>query len=160
MVKEIPLTNSNLVALVDDEDYERVMQYKWCVDRGRKTFYAKAWVKGKVTRMHRFILNAKPKEEVDHIDHYGLNNLRNNIRITTHSQNMMNGRKREGTSSKYKGVFWCNTHKRWVSSIRINGVLHTFSYLSNEEDAAHAYDKKAKELFGEFACLNFPIPDQ
>jgi hypothetical protein len=67
----------------------------------------------------------------------------------------MNRRKQRG-SSKYIGVCWHIRDKRWYASIKVGyKSLHLGSFLE-EEAAARAYDKKANEVFGEFARRNFP----
>jgi len=153
---EIPLTRGK-VALIDIEDYERVSQYRWYANLFSENWYAAT--KGldhKTTIMlHRFILNPKPEEEIDHINHNGLDDRRCNMRIATHQQNMMNIEKIYG-SSKYKGVCWDKRINSWRCEIgsRINRVW--IGRFFNEEDAARAYDKKAKELYGDFAVLNLP----
>ena len=92
---------------------------------------------------------------VDHIDGNGLNNRRSSLRICTHRQNMWNSRPR-GKGSKYKGVCWDKSRKRWIVVVR-RGDLHIhLGRFDDEVEAARAYDRKAFELFGEFAYLNFP----
>ncbi len=66
------------------------------------------------------------------------------------------GIKRSNSSSQYIGVFWEKRRKRWVSRITFNGKMKWLGYFTSEEDAARAYDKKATELFGDKAKLNFP----
>lgn len=157
MVKEIPLTRGK-VALVDDEDYERVMQYKWCTHKDRNTWYATrtSYNPKKSIPLHRFIMNAKPGEEVDHINHNGLDDRRCNLRIVTRSQNHMNrGKMKNKCTSKYKGVYWFKNLNKWMVHIEINGKKMHVGLFNNEEEAARAYDKKAKELFGEYAYFNF-----
>ena len=92
---------------------------------------------------------------VDHIDHNGLNNCRSNLRLSTMAQNVRNTISRGG-SSKYKGVHWCKRSKKWTGQICFNGKGHHLGGFRDEIEAAKAYDKRAKELHGEFACLNFP----
>ena len=58
--------------------------------------------------------------------------------------------------SKYKGVYWHKKDKRWQAQIGENKKRTYIGSYTNEMDAARAYDKKAKELHGEFARLNFP----
>jgi hypothetical protein len=104
--------------------------------------------------MHREILYAPKDKVVDHINHNGLDNRRENLRLVTIEQNVWNTRKqRRLTASRYKGV---TLHKgQWRSVIyRRKKQIH-LGYFDTEETAAKAYDVKAKELFGEYACLNF-----
>ena len=154
IMKEIQLTKGQVV-LVDDEDFEYLNQYKWYADKGSSTFYAKrdVWVNRKRTRilMHCEILNGKG---IDHIDHNGLNNQKNNLRFCTNSENSMNRRKQENCTSVYKGVYFSNPAKKWRADIMFNYKHIFLGHFVSEVEAAKAYNAKAKELFREFANLN------
>ena len=58
------------------------------------------------------------------------------------------------TSSRYKGVNFNKNNNKWRSQIGINKVSHHLGYFVSEKQAALAYNKKAVELFGEYASLN------
>ena len=88
-MKEIPLTQGE-VALVDDEDYEWLNQWRWYVLKARHTFYAVRFDGGRTQSMHREIMCNPVGKEVDHSDMDGLNNQRINLRIATRSQNHKN----------------------------------------------------------------------
>jgi len=60
------------------------------------------------------------------------------------------------STSKYKGVCWDKRNKKWGVTIQANKKKYHLGYFKDEIDAAKAYDKKAKKLHGQFACLNFP----
>ena len=92
---------------------------------------------------------------VDHIDHNGLNNQKYNLRIATHSQNCQNRRPCKNSSSKYRGVCWHKKNKKWTAHIKIDKKTIYLGIFESEEDAAMAYDAKAKELHGEWTYLNF-----
>lgn len=162
MVKGIPLTQGK-VALVDDEDYDKINQFKWSAHKMRNSYYASRSDRGprskrrKTILMHRSILNPKSNEDIDHKNSNGLDNRRCNIRIVTQSQNSMNVRRlSKYTSSKYKGVCWRDDSKNWRVRISLNGKMYYLGSFINEEDAARIYDEAAKKYFGEFARLNFP----
>ena len=106
--------------------------------------------------MHRAILNAPKGLLVDHIDGNGLNNRKSNLRLCTFAQNAHNSRPRRNSSSRYKGVCWHKLKKKWTVSIYKGGKRTYLGYYDDEIEAALAYDRKAEELFGEFAYLNFP----
>jgi len=153
-MKLISLTQG-LFAQVDDEDYESLNQYKWCALKDNHTFYAVRALprkngKQKMNKMHIEIMGFKG---IDHIDHNGLNNQKSNLRKANQSQQVSNTRKTRGTSF-YKGVCWHKQGKKWKSSIGYANKSIFLGLFNNEIDAAKAYNKKAIELFGDFANLN------
>ena len=149
LVKHIPLTQGKF-AIVDDEDYDYLMQWKWFAHCRHGIWYAKSGPKG---LMHRLIMNAPAGVEIDHINHIGLDNRKSNLRLCSHTENLQNQRPTKGCSSKYKGV---HRHgKKWEARITHNKKRMHIGYCECEIEAAEIYDKKAKELFGEFACCNF-----
>ncbi len=161
-MKKIKLSQRKY-ALVDDEDYEYLNQWKWCVCKRKKTSYAIGLIKINGCRtqvlMHRLIMNTPPIMETDHIDHDGLNNQKSNLRNCTKQQNAWN---RQATgSSKYRGVsVYFVTHKHCISKyiaahISVNSKSVHLGHFKTEEDAARAFDQAAKKHHGEFANLNF-----
>ncbi len=106
--------------------------------------------------MHRLIANAPAHLLVDHIDHDGLNNRKANLRLCSIAQNNQNSRPNRNAASKYKGVSWAQSCRKWFARIRPNRKTIYLGLFTDEIEAALAYDRKAKELFGEFAYLNFP----
>jgi hypothetical protein len=148
-IVKIPLTRG-LFATIDAADFERVSQFKWQAMNSRDVFYAVNT--GKVM-MHRFILGLTPNDpEVDHRNRNGLDNRRENLRLATRSQQMANRRLFTQTSTGYKGVA-----RRGAKFAAYIGARRMYLGLfPTAEAAALAYDAKAVELFGEFACLNLP----
>jgi len=160
-MKTIPLTKGQF-ALVDDSDFEWLSQWKWCCDhpeRGLSEAYATRRVtvggKRRLLYMHRVILGVA-SGEVDHRDRNGLNNQRHNLRPCTNSQNQMNKPTRR--FDRYKGVHFSRLIKRWVAYISKDHKTIHLGCFDYSTDAAIAYNNKAKELHGEFACLN-QIPE-
>ncbi len=152
-MKEIQLTQGK-VALVDDEDYEYLNQFRWHAHKSKRTWSVRRNIsighsKGTVLCMHIVLMSPPKGFEIDHKDHNGLNNQKHNLRICTHQQNQWNARKQLGTS-KYKGVYWHKRDQKWMCRI---GFKYLGLFIS-ETKAALAYNKAAKEAFGEFACLN------
>lgn len=140
--------------IVDDRNYDRVMaEGKWSAIEDGNCMYAKRTRPD--TLMHRFILNAAKGEKVDHRNINGLDNREENLRMCTTSQNMANSRKHINSASKYKGVCPNKLQGGWYSTICCDGKRKRLGSFETQEEAARAYDKKAKELFGEFANLNF-----
>lgn len=157
MVKKIPLTQGQH-ALVDDEDYEFLNQFKWCAHKapGYDVYYAVRThcceIKdgkriNKRIAMHRLIMDAPKGLEVDHINRVGTDNRKSNLRIVTRRQNSHNTPKR-GTS-KYKGVWWNKSAKKWQSQTQINNKIIRIGFFDSEKEAFEAYKKTINELAGE-----------
>lgn len=151
--KLISLTQGKF-AIVDAENYEWLMQWKWCAIKIRNTYYAKRRRKGNTNMlMHCLILGLGKGQYTDHRNHNGLDNRICNIRPCTRSQNQQNRLPQKNSFSKYKGV--CKKGMRWLSRISLNNKNIHIGIFDNEVEAAMAYDAKAKELYGDFAYPNF-----
>lgn len=161
-IAELPLGTRG-VALIDEWRAEAVEPFNWERHKAPqgKTFYARTrsrfFADGNRVRpilLHRFLLGF-PLVTVDHIDRNGLNNLAVNLRACTQQQNVQNVASRGGTS-RFKGVHWTKTQKKWIAQIRHNYKLRTIGTFDDEILAAYAYDDEAVRLKGRFVAINFP----
>ena len=149
---------SDKVAIVDDEDYDRVMgaislRAKWYAHSPptSKKYYAMNGSRDIL--IHRVVMNAPKGMDVDHINGDPLDNRKENLRICTRSENCRNKKVRCDSKSGYKGVE-IKSSGRFQAYI---GYPHQrLGTYDTPEEAARVYDKKAIHLHGEFANLNFP----
>jgi hypothetical protein len=150
IMKEIKLTKGKF-ALVDDEDYEYLSQWKWYCSHG----YAvrDGWIEGKRKHicMHRLIANTPEDMETDHINRNRLDNRHCNLRNCTSHQNSMNRKIYCNNKSGYKGVYWSKAMHEWVAQICFNRKNIYLGSFDDIDEAIDIYDMKARELFGEFA---------
>ncbi len=134
-------------ALVDEDDYEKVNQYRWHMSNS----YAKGYVNGKNMMLHYFIFQkVEEKNVIDHINRDRLDNRKDNLREATNSQNSQNITKKNNTSSVYIGVRYRKERNIFSSSCK-NVHLGNFE---KEIDAAIAYDKYSYKIFGNYALNN------
>lgn len=158
-------------AIIDNEDYSLIAGYKYYARNHTKdNCHAARYVhlgreeglpQGYFIPMARDILQVyDTKVIIDHRNGNGLDNRKTNLRVATRQQNSMNRKKvSKKTSSLYKGVCRIKRVHPWRAQITYNEVSIYIGLYKTEEEAARAYDKKATELFGEFAKLNFPEGD-
>lgn len=144
-------------AMVDDEDFEELIKHKW---RLTKDGYAVTNIGGKrEVGMHRVIMNPSDDMLVDHINGDRLDLRKENLRICSHKGNNQNRaptNRVKKTKSQHKGVQWRPISAKWQACIMVERKREVIGYFSTDVLAAHAYDAKAIEYFGEFARLNFP----
>ena len=143
------------VALVDDEDYDLVMQYKWYVwecPAKNQGPYAHCSIGGRTLRMHQLITGYA---RTDHANGNGLDNRRANLRESTRAQNAANRRMHVTNPSGFKGVRRRadNPKSPWTARICVDRKERHLGYFATAEEAARAYDAAALKLHGEFARL-------
>lgn len=161
MVKTIPLTQGK-IAIIDDDDYEKLNKFKWCSQKDHQytRWYAirKKLINGKwkLILMHREILKAKRGIYIDHINHNGLDNRKINLRLCTGSQNQKNRGLQKNNTSGLIGVSFNKEIRKWSAYIIKDKHQIFLGIFDDKEEAGHVVDKKAIELFGDFAILNFP----
>ncbi len=142
---------------VDEEDYERLSQYSWCLFKSEKRQYAiRTECKNgtqKTIYMHREIMGVTdPKVYVDHRDHDGLNNLRSNLRVSDNRFNQYNVGKKSTSKQKYKNIRQLDEN-RWQVRVRTPKGKRVERVVYSEEDAVKLYNELALKYHGEFAYL-------
>jgi len=137
-MQKIELTQGQ-VALVDDEDYEYLNQWKWYVAKKNNRFYARRnsrkgeFPKQKLIYMHRVIakrVGLDMSNMIDHIDRDSLNNQRKNLRTATQKQNQEN--------RNSKGYFWDQQNKKWRAKIKHHQKSIYLGLFDTEEEAKAA----------------------
>lgn len=159
-LKQIPLTQGRF-ALVDDSDYDFLMQWKWYArfDPTNNTWYAvrKKSIDGRQTtlQMHRIILGlTDSKIKCDHKNGEGLDNQRQNLRPCTNAQNCKNRKLNSNSATGFKGVHFNKRQKKYAALIIADKKRISLGYYRDAIDAAKAYNEAAKIHHGEFARLN------
>jgi hypothetical protein len=163
MTIEIPLSKQGTkykglyFAIVDDCD-AILGERPWSAIVKSNTVYAKqSDVKKGAKGLHQVILETmlghplKKGEMVDHIDGNGLNCTRGNLRRASASQNQANQKLSKNNKTGLKGVSWKVRDKKYIAQIQFKRKNYHIGSFDSPEEAKAAYDKKALELFGEFA---------
>lgn len=152
-MKQIPLTQGK-TALVDDEDYDFLMQWKWTFSNGYAYRLKTINGKGKKFWLHRMVNKTPDGLFTDHINGNRLDCRKGNLRDCTYSQNNKNAATRKDNKSGFRGVYWEKGMKAWRCVIQSNGKRETLGFYENPEEAAIVYNENASRLHGEFARLN------
>lgn len=137
----------------DPEDYELISKYTWNL---HSKGYAVAREAGKTILMHRLVMGVVNREDqVDHKFHDKLDNRKKKLRVCSCSENRRNSQKHKPDAhSKFKGVYLDGS--KYHAQIYQDGKVTNIGRFANESAAARRYDVKARQLFKEFAYLNFP----
>lgn len=156
--------NNGKGAIVDEEDFEWPSERGWFATNCGYAASAGERIKGwRAPRklMHREILKRHKGWTyldgyyVDHINGDRLDNRKENLRRCTNQQNQWNTKNHKRNTSGFKGVSWNRVDKKWQVYLRTKEKVHFCGQFTDKIEAAKAYDKKAKEIHGEFARVNF-----
>jgi hypothetical protein len=141
--------------VVDDDVSAEILQKKYCaIICGGNKVYAVTNIKGKTKALHRIITNAPKGMVVDHINGDTLDNRKENLRLCLHKENVRNQKLHPDKLQKYKGVDLMKLRNKYRARIVKDYKNIHIGLFDTPEEAAFAYNEKAKELFGEFAYLN------
>ena len=159
-MKLIPLTQG-FFTQVDDENFEELNSYKWCVLKNEKKRYAirrKKNTFGSFIFMHRILINTPDGMFTDHIDGNGLNNQKNNLRICTKSQNACNRKAGINNVSGIKGITYDKREKKYRVRIMLNYKDYFLGYYPSIAAAKRIYDDAVKQLHREFVYTALSTP--
>ena len=156
-MKKIKLTNCNNYALVDDENFEWLSQYKWYLsDKGyvKRGQYIKETQRTKQIRMNREIMGF-PKLLVDHKNRNKLDNQRSNLRLATRSQNGFNSKMFSTNTTGYKWICWDKNREQYHVSTKLNQKKINVGRFNTLEEAIQAVKDKILPLMGEFVPYEY-----
>lgn len=155
-MKKIKLTKGKF-ALIDDEDFELISQYRWHVAKNTNTYYAHVTIRNKIKTtltMHRLIMDDYfdiESKQIDHINGNGLDNRKSNLRLCNNTQNQQN-RKKNKNKKLPKGIDQDNRRKtKYRARIRVAGILKYLGEFNTIEEAKNVYQKVSIRYFGEFS---------
>lgn len=155
--REISLSRG-LVAIVDDEDYSFLSQFKWHVvwSECTNSFYAETWLYKPVKireKMHRLLLGLHKRDgkQIDHKNGNTLDNRRENLRVVNHSQNAMNRKLLSKSASGFRGVSYCKKTGKWKSRINLGGKEIWLGRFATIDDARSAAADARIKYYGEYA---------
>ena len=146
----VKFSNCNEYFLCDLDDWDGLKQYTWYKNNDG---YAMARVDGKISPMHRMIMNTPEELVTDHmwqVRNGVCDNRKTNLRVCTQLENTRNTVNYSNNTSGRKGVCWDNTNRKWVASINVNKKRITLGYFDNKDDAIIAREQAEVEYFGEF----------
>lgn len=152
-MKEIILYRNKGVALVDDEDFNWLSQYRWHLDRGYAAMTIKKPQKG-IMYMHRLINQTPKGMSTDHINRNKLDNRKANLRTCTQSLNNANSTQRTDNTSGVKGVVWHKRNERWQAQVTFQKKNYYLGQFTDKRDAIRARNRAALSFFGEFVNVD------
>lgn len=145
-------TSKGQKILIDPDDFEKCSKYSWCIS---KTGYAVANIRGKVTKMHRYILGVKdPNIVIDHINRNPLDNRKENLRLCTPRENSLNTSVSKNNKTKCLGISIVKKTGKYRARIMVNGKEINLGRYDNIEDAKKVRKEAEMKYFKEFAPIN------
>ena len=136
--------------IFDTSDFDFISQHKWSIENSG---YVHTTIKGEHIRLHKYLLGYDGF--IDHQNGDRSDNRRSNLRICTNAENVRNQRLSVRNTSGYKGVCFDKRREKFEASITVNFKKKFLGYYDSPVEAAHAYDRAAFLLHGEFARPNF-----
>lgn len=143
----IGYTSKDKKFLFDIEDYDKIKDYCWHIkDNG--------YVSAFNIYIHQLIMDFPNNMIIDHINHNVWDNRKENLRLVTSSQNLMNRKISKNNTSGYVGVYYRKDRDKWQSYIMINKKRISLGAFKDKEDAIKARKEAEEKYFGEYSYDN------
>lgn len=136
----------------DLEDYYKIKDYCWCID---KYGYVRGNTKESKVKFHRLVMNYPDGMVIDHINRKKFDNRKSNLRICTQHENSINRSITSSNQSGIVGVYWNKNINKWCAGIGVNGINIYLGSYNNFEEAVEARMNAEKEYFGEYSPNSF-----
>ena len=149
-MKKIPLTQGRF-ALVDDEDFDFLSQWRWHLsDNGyaQRSVYIKIDIgryTSRMVKMHRIINETPPGVITDHINRNKLDNRKMNLRSVSASINSLNRGELRNNKSGKSGVHFERCTGKWRAEIIVYGKRISIGRFAELKDAIIARQSTEKQ---------------
>lgn len=134
-MKTIQLSQ-NKQALVDDEDFEELNQSRWFINGSYA--YRHASNHRQLIAMHRQIMNCPQGFEVDHLNHDKLDNRKNNLKVCTKQENLLNKSLYKNNKTGVSGIYWLDSIKKYQVRFWIRKIEYYLGCFDSLGDAIEA----------------------
>lgn len=135
----------------DLEDYDKIKDICWYINRGYLVGEDCSQTPSKTVRMHQIILPTEQDYIADHIFSDRKNdNRKSNLRVATQKENTRNRKMSRNNTSGHTGVSFSKRYKKWAAYIRFEDKQYHLGYFKQKKDAIAARKKAEKEMFGDF----------
>ncbi len=147
----LSLYNSNQLCLIDTEEVDRIIKFKWSLNKNGYIFITNDLR----CYLHQFILKYYNNgKAIDHKNNLRWDNRKINLQKIGHGTNGHKGNKRKNSISKFRGVYFIKNRNKYRFEITKDGKRYSKSDFSSEQEAVLAFNRKAKELYGDNAFQN------
>lgn len=141
-----------IIVKIDNDDLEKCSKLTWHYAKNKDSKYIQTRVKGKMIKLHRYIMNIDNNNLlVDHINRYTLDNRKSNLRICTYQQNSFNKSIRIDNTSGITGISFHNINKKWRAKIKYNNLTIHLGYFEDINEALINRRVAEEILFGEYS---------
>lgn len=151
MPKCLKVRGAKSCVKVDADVFARAQKHSWHMHRKYPATTLGSGRAAKKLYLHRFVLGDLGTV-IDHRNGDRLDNRRSNLRRATKSQNTANIGRISTNKTGFKGVM--HYGDRFRAFAHLNGQTRYLGTFDSAKDAACAYDREAKRIFGRFAKTN------
>ena len=137
---------------IDNDDLEKCSQLTWHYAKNKDSKYIQTRIKGKMIKLHRYIMNMNNSNlVVDHINRNPLDNRKSNLRICSYKENSFNKSIRVDNTSGIVGVDFHKINKKWRAKIKYNNITIHLGYFEDINEASINRRVAEEILFGEYS---------
>jgi len=140
----------------DLEDYDKIKDYFW---NQNKKGYIITNDNGREIALHILVMDRMEISDSEEIDHIGGKESRNdarksNLRVCSHSNNMMNRGLQSNNKSNFTGVYYDKNLGKYKAYITVNKKQIYLGVYINIDDAVRVRKEAEEKYFGEYSFDN------